>query len=104
MTMLPVLYLQVLSVDCITEAGFSRLVAVVEGLEDYAGALVKIYAKNENYIARELERSGTKLVEGVVLACTPDLICVIDSDTGEYDSTIHHEDHCASHWIQAHPL
>ena len=69
--------------DCITEAGFSRLVAVVEGLEDYAGALIKIYAKNENYIAQELEKSGSKLVDGVVLASTPDLICVIDSDTGE---------------------
>ena len=69
--------------DCITEAGFSRLVAVVEGLEDYAGGLIKIYAKNENYIAQELEKSGSKLVDGVVLASTPDLICVIDSDTGE---------------------
>ena len=69
--------------DCITEAGFSRLVAVVEGLEDYTGALIKIYAKNENYIAQELEKSGSKLVDGVVLASTPDLICVIDSDTGE---------------------
>ena len=75
-------YTQVLSVDCVTAGGFSKLVAVVEGLEDYAGAQVKILAKNENYIAQEVDVSGSKPVDGVVLACTPDLICVIDSDTG----------------------
>ena len=75
-------YTQVLSVDCVTAGGFSKLVAVVEGLEDYAGAQVKILAKNENYIAQEVDVSGAKPVDGVVLACTPDLICVIDSDTG----------------------
>ena len=32
-----VLYLQVLSVEDITEPGFDELVVVVEGLEDYAG-------------------------------------------------------------------
>ena len=83
MVMFPPLYLQVQSMHRTVEGGFTRLVVVVEGLVDYAGALIKICTKNENYIAREVERSGTKLVEGVVLACTPDIICVIHPDTGE---------------------
>ena len=78
------LYLQVLSVEDITEPGFDELVVIVEGLEDYAGARIKIRTKNENYIAWEPKGSGTKPEDDdVVLTCTPDLICVINSDTGE---------------------
>lgn len=77
------LCLQVQSVDPTTEGGFTKLVVVVEGLEDYAGALIRICTKNKNYIAREVKKSGTKLVEGVVLACIPDIICVVHSHTGE---------------------
>ena len=81
--MFPALYLQILSVKDITEPGFNDLVVVVEGLEHYAGAQIKIRTKNENYIAWEPKGSGNKPEDGVVLACTPDLICVINSDTGE---------------------
>ena len=61
------------------------MVVVVEGLDTFAGHEVKLQAKNEYYIARYLESGGGggRMVDGPVLACTPDLICVIDSDLGE---------------------
>ena len=66
-----------------TEGGFGRLEAIVEGLDSYRGHKVKVLAKNENYLVRCVE--GTE----AVLACTPDLICVVDSETGMYgDRTI----------------
>ena len=69
--------------DPTTEVGFTRLDVVVEGLEDYAGALIRICTKNENYIAQEVKEKWTTLVDSVVLVCTPDIICVVHSDTGE---------------------
>ena len=66
-----------------TEGGFGQLEAIVEGLDSYRGHKVKVLAKNENYLVRCVE--GTE----AVLACTPDLICVVDSETGMYgDRTI----------------
>ena len=62
------------------------MVVVVEGLDAFAGHQVKLQAKNEYYIVRYLEPGGGgggRMVDGPVLACTPDLICVIDSDLGE---------------------
>ena len=75
----------------VTEGGFGRLEAVVEGLDKYRGHRVKVLAKNENYIVRYVEKGYDG---GAVLACTPDLICVVDSDTGiycrsNYDTSVH---------------
>ena len=53
---------------------------VVEGLEEYAGHQLRVLAKNENYIAQRVN-NGENLE---VLACTPDLISIIDSDTGAF--------------------
>lgn len=63
-----------------TVAGFNTVVSMVEGLEEFAGHQVRIQAKNENYVA---ERVGFKGEQLEILACTPDLISVVDSDTGE---------------------
>ena len=52
---------------------------VVEGLDEYAACKVQILAKNENYIARDFNAGSG---DTSVLACTPDLISIIDSDTG----------------------
>lgn len=71
---------QVVGVVRESGAGFTRVTCVVEGLEDYAGYQIKIQAKNENYVAR---RVGVKGEELEVLACTPDLISIIDSNTGQ---------------------
>ena len=68
--------------DRILKGGFNEVVAVVEGLDKYAGYQVKVLAKNENYIAQSQDMSSGTPVDGPVLACTPDLICIMDSDTG----------------------
>ena len=62
--------------------GFGHVEAVVEGLDRHRGHLVRVLAKNENYLVRYLEIDGDELTDGAVLACTPDIICVVDSDTG----------------------
>lgn len=54
---------------------------MVEGLEEFAGHRVRIQAKNENYVAERMSSKGEQLE---ILACTPDLISVVDSDTGEH--------------------
>ncbi len=59
-------------------AGFTTVVSVVEGLEAFAGYRVRVQAKNENYVAEKL--LGTK--EPEILACTPDLISLVDSESG----------------------
>ena len=61
-----------------TSGGFSSVEVVVEGLDEYAGHQLRVLAKNENYIAQRVS-NGENLE---VLACTPDLISIIDSDTG----------------------
>ena len=61
-------------------AGFTRVTCVVEGLDDFIGHQIKIKAKNENYVAQKVGMKGEELE---VLACTPDLISIIDSNTGQ---------------------
>ena len=61
-----------------TADGFSTVEAVIEGLEEYSGCQLRVLAKNENYIAQVVSNGEYR----VVLACTPDLISIIDSDTG----------------------
>ena len=78
---------QITDVVRVTEGGFGRVEAIVEGLDSYRGHKVKVLAKNENYLVRCVE--GTEAGagsgnDGAVLACTPDLICVVDSETGMY--------------------
>lgn len=72
----------------VTEAGFGRLEAVVEGTDDYRGHKVKVLAKNENYIVRYLEDGGEEEDTGAVMAVTPDLICIVHSNTGTVCRTV----------------
>lgn len=57
-----------------TEGGFARLEARVEGLGAHAGSTLVVRSQNEHLVA---ERDGT------VLASTPDLIMLLDAETGE---------------------
>ena len=61
----------------------------MEGLDAYRGHSIKLLAKNENYVVRYMERgvAGAGAVDGAVMACTPDLICVVDSETGTVTHT-----------------
>ncbi|HEV2128035.1 MAG TPA: DUF917 domain-containing protein [Thermomicrobiales bacterium] len=54
--------------------GFARGVVVMEGFGNDAGRTLRVDFQNENLIARD--------DAGAVLAVVPDLICLIDSDTG----------------------
>ena len=63
----------------VTEGGFDKLHAIVEGLDTYKGHKVKVLAKNENYLVRYMESGMT---DGAVMACTPDLISMADPETG----------------------
>jgi uncharacterized protein len=57
-----------------TVGGFARGEAVIEGTEAYAGERCRVEFQNEFLVARTETR---------VLATTPDLITILDADTGE---------------------
>jgi DUF917 family protein len=61
-----------------TTKGFVRGSVVVEGLGDDAGRLIRLELQNENLAALE---------QGRVLASVPDLITVLDSETGDAIAT-----------------
>ena len=74
------LCLQVCDVDRSSAHGFTGSLVSVEGLGQFTGHTIRVTAKNENLLAQQLLPDGSV---GKLLACTPDLIAVIDSDTGE---------------------
>lgn len=61
-----------------TETGFARGTAMVEGHGDYEGRTLQIDFQNEFLIARE---------GGSALATTPDLITILDAETGHAITT-----------------
>ena len=66
---------RVTDVDRRTEGGFARGQAVIEGLESYLGKQLVLKFQNEFLVAE----AG----DGRPLAMTPDLICLLDLETGE---------------------
>jgi DUF917 family protein len=69
---------KVSDVDRRTAEGFVRGSVVIEGVGDDAGRLIRIELQNEHLVAVE---------RGRVTASVPDLITVLDSETGEAIST-----------------
>lgn len=57
-----------------TETGFARGEAHIAGIGDHAHTSLALSFQNEHLLARH---------DDAVVACTPDLIIVLDSDTGE---------------------
>jgi uncharacterized protein len=57
-----------------TEGGWARAETLVEGTDDYLGSTLLIRTQNEHLAA---------LRDGEMIVTTPDLIIVMDSDTGE---------------------
>jgi len=64
---------KVVDVDRRTETGFTRGSASIEGLETYQGRNLKLQFQNEHLLAS---------VEDEILCTTPDLIAVLDEETG----------------------
>lgn len=56
-----------------TETGFTRGMATIEGLADYKGEALELRFQNEHLIAKTKDR---------LLCVTPDLIAVLDAETG----------------------
>ncbi len=69
---------KVTSVDRRTEGGFARGHGVINGLGAEADQAIRLDFQNEHLIARRLERDEP----AEILITTPDLIAVLDSDTG----------------------
>ena len=65
---------RVTDVDRRTEGGFARGTATIEGLEDHSGQVMKLHFQNEFLVA--------ETADGAPLATTPDLICLLDLETG----------------------
>lgn len=64
---------KVVDVDRKTEGGWARGVAKIEGLQAYKGEHLEIRFQNEHLLARTKDR---------LLCVTPDLIAVLDAETG----------------------
>ncbi|WP_019119695.1 DUF917 domain-containing protein [Brevibacillus massiliensis] len=64
---------KVIDINRKTETGFARGTASMEGLEEYKGETLKLRFQNEHLIAMTEER---------LLCVTPDLIAVLDAETG----------------------
>jgi DUF917 family protein len=64
---------KVSDIDRKTETGFARGIASIEGLNEYKGEKLKLYFQNEHLLAQSDQR---------VLCVTPDLIAVLDAETG----------------------
>ena len=60
--------------DRITEGGFAKGTATLEGIEDDAGRMLTLDFQNENLVAK---------LDGEVVVSVPDLITVMDSDAGD---------------------
>lgn len=65
---------KVMDVQRRTVGGFARGRARLHGVEESAGSSIELDFQNEHLVAR---------VDGQVSASVPDLICVLDADTGE---------------------
>jgi DUF917 family protein len=57
-----------------TEKGFARGEAVMDGVDEYASQTLELHFQNENLAAK---------VNGEILVSVPDLITVLDTETGE---------------------
>ena len=57
-----------------TEAGFAKGDAIIEGIEEYAGQRLLLSFQNEHLAAR---------IDGEFRVTVPDLLAVLDVDTGE---------------------
>jgi uncharacterized protein len=69
----PLIEGKVIDVERRVTGGFVRGAAVIEGLREHAGRLLRLEIQNENLVAME---------DGMVRAMVPDIIAVLDTHTG----------------------
>ena len=73
------MYLQIADVSRETKGGFNRGRLNVEGSGKFSDLTLGIEFQNENYVAFFIKSDGTR----DILATVPDLISLVDEDTGE---------------------
>jgi DUF917 family protein len=69
---------KVVDIDRVTDGGFTRGSVTVQGVGADRGRLLRVEIQNENLVVIE---------DGAVLVSVPDLVTVVDSETGEAIST-----------------
>ncbi len=65
---------KIVDVERRTTGGFARGHVSMDGLDEFSGERLEIEFQNENLVARQ---------DGEVLAIVPDLICIVETETGE---------------------
>ena len=65
---------RVMDVDRRTTGGFARGTAIIQGLDSFEGREIRLHFQNEFLVA--------ETDDGTALATTPDLICLLDLETG----------------------
>ncbi|XUK61358.1 DUF917 domain-containing protein [Plantibacter sp. RU18] len=69
---------KVVDIERRTEGGFTRGSVTVEGIGEYRGRLTRVEIQNENLVVME---------DGAVIVSVPDLVTIVDSETGDAIST-----------------
>lgn len=74
---------KVVDLDRRTASGFTRLQATIEGLDGYLGDRLRVSSQNEHLVAWRIAPDAAERV----VATTPDLLIVLDTDSGEAVTT-----------------
>ncbi len=69
---------KVVDIERRTEGGFTRGSVTVEGIGEHRGRLTRVEIQNENLVVME---------DGAVIVSVPDLVTIVDSETGDAIST-----------------
>ena len=74
-------FVQVVYAQKKTGGGFTSGYSIIKGTGSFSNYTIQILIKNENFVVRKINDDGSI---GEVPAVTPDLITVVNSDTGTH--------------------
>ena len=60
-----------------SDDGFTKGYCDVQGSGVFSNLFVRVHARNENYIAVQVDSAGPDAKEGDMLACIPDLLSLV---------------------------
>ena len=60
-----------------SKGGFTQGYCDVQGSGKFSDLFVRVKARNENYIAVQVDSAGPDAKEGEMLACIPDLLSLV---------------------------